>query len=880
MQTLPLPTLRRCLMVLLVLAACLQISACSDNDSPDDTVSVLLPDSETDVEATIRRTTNGVPHIASDTLEGVAFGAGYAQAQDNVCLLAESFVKARSERAKFFGPGTDNAHVISDFSYKSLRILSGAENEYVQLSAESTALLDGFTAGYNHYVTSTDAVSYPAPCTSAPWVAPIRPQDLLAYYRIVGQYASGNSLVGAPLTFAVPPGVDVAPATVTDSASSSISTDHIEPWENVLDDLQQQAPENLSVHDSDYGSNAWGIGRDLSENGRGALLANPHFPYTGVRRFYQMHMSVPGYLDVNGAGLLGTALPLIGFNQNLGWSHTVSTSRRLTFYELTLKQDDDLVYIKDGQEVPITSETYQVEVANGTATPTVLEREFYYSEYGPMVSADVLSNGALGPWGTERRAYTYRDANASLVNFLDTWLGMSRASNLAQFEQVFRECGQTRWTNTTYADDQGNAFYIDSSAVPDLSDEALAILDSKRNASPEFNAFFEQGLTLLNGSTSRDDWLASGCGGIVPFEKRPKLVRSDFVQNSNDSYWSTNPAQPLTGFSPLFGSEQTSLSARTRLGLTMVQNPDDSGFADAAPGGQDARFGAEDLINVIYNNRSYFAETLLPELRARCLLIGTEAVNLSSGSSRSVDQACSVLATWDGVYNVDSIGAHVFRVFMGQYAGQLGEDYTVPFSADDPVNTPSTPDSANRGSADDTMLGALARAAELLESASVPYQAPLGDVQRIQKSGGALPGGTAVELGGSIAWHGATGFPDGGFNAIGAAGQPVAEDTLFPRIPQPTLAGSGGLSVNPDVFWRIDRGTSWHFGLEFDDDGPRAFGLLSYSQSSDPASPYFNDQSIRYSEKNYRPLLFTDADIDANLLQGGMVELVGARVVK
>jgi len=202
---------------------------------------------------------------------------------------------------------------------------------------------------------------------------------------------------------------------------------------------------------------------------------------------------------------------------------------------------------------------------------------------------------------------------------------------------------------------------------------------------------------LLDGSTSRDDWLASGCGGIVPFEKRPKLVRGDFVQNSNDSYWSTNPAEPLTGYSPLFGSEETSLSARTRLGLTMVQNPADSGFADTAPAGQDAKFGA---------------------------------------------------------------------------------------------------------------------AAELLESASVPYQATLGDVQRVQKSGGALPGGTAVELGNTIAWHGATGFPDGGFNAIGAVGQAVAEDTLFPRIPQPTLAGSGGLSENPDVFWRIDRGTSWHFGLE------------------------------------------------------------------
>ena len=31
-------------------------------------------------------------------------------------------------------------------------------------------------------------------------------------------------------------------------------------------------------------------------------------------------MTVPGYLNVHGAGLLGTAIPLINFNENLAWS--------------------------------------------------------------------------------------------------------------------------------------------------------------------------------------------------------------------------------------------------------------------------------------------------------------------------------------------------------------------------------------------------------------------------------------------------------------------------------------------------------------------------------------------------------------------------------
>ena len=79
---------------------------------------------------------------------------------------------------------------------------------------------------------------------------------------------------------------------------------------------------------------------------------------------------------------------------------------------------------------------------------------------------------------------------------------------------------------------------------------------------------------------------------------------------------------------------------------------------------------------------------------------------------------------------------------------------------------------------------------------------------RLYKSGGVPSGGTPELLGESIAWHGATSFPDGGFNAIGAVRQSVAEDTLFPRIEQDSLPFIGGLSANPEIFWRIDRCTS------------------------------------------------------------------------
>lgn len=824
--------------------------------------------------ATIRRTTNGIPHISADNLESAAFGMGYSQAQDLVCYLADAFVKARSERARYFGPGPGNIHIINDFSYLAQRIHSGAAAEYAAMSPESRAMVRGFTAGYNKYVRDTAPGDLPPECRNGPWVTEIQPEDLVAHYRIVAQYASGDLFATGAVFIAVPPGVDPNPAPMAQVVEADVLA--------TIEDTAQHA--RLAAARSDFidtglASNAWGIGSGLSETGRGALLANPHFPYTGVRRFYESQVTVPGLINIRGAGLHGTPIPLIGFNENLGWSHTVSTSRRFTLYELTLKDGDPLTYIKAGVEKPITVETFEIEVNVGAPQTVRFARNFYFSEYGPMLAADAVTGGGLSAWGGpgtlgQPAAYSYRDANADTNNLLDTWLRMGQASDVNELFAVFQDCHSTLWVNTTGTDNQGNAFYIDSSSVPYLSPIALGVIAAKRQASASYNQLFNAGLTLLDGNNIRDDWVQGQCNGLTPFSQKPKLVRDDFVQNSNDSYWSTNIDAPLEGFSPLYGPERSALNPRTRIGLTMLQNPTDPGFAAGAPAGQDGLFGAEELYGVIVNNRSWYAEEFLDELRARCTAAGATEVNLPGGGSRSVASACAVLADWDGVYDIDSVGAHVFRVFVVDYRSKFGTHLTEPFDPADPVGTPGVPAPLDAGDiANDPMLVSLAAGLDRLDLGGIDYDARLGDVQYFQPSGGAPPGGTPMDLGPSFPWHGGDGSLDGAFNAIGVVNQNTAEDTLLPRVNPPQIPSTAGLSATPGQGWRIARGTSWHFGLEFTDQGPRGFGLVSYSQSVDPDSPFFNDQNTRHSDKNPRPLLFTEAEIAANLLPGGEITI-------
>ena len=79
------------------------------------------------------------------------------------------------------------------------------------------------------------------------------------------------------------------------------------------------------------------------------LLGNPHFPWTGTNRFWQLHQTIPGQLDVMGATGGLSPLVSIGFNKDVAWTHTVDYASRFTLYELKLNPNNPLQYEYDGE---------------------------------------------------------------------------------------------------------------------------------------------------------------------------------------------------------------------------------------------------------------------------------------------------------------------------------------------------------------------------------------------------------------------------------------------------------------------------------------------------------------------------------------------------
>jgi acyl-homoserine lactone acylase PvdQ len=140
-------------------------------------------------EATIRRTSYGIPHIAATDLASLGFGEGYAQAEDHLCTIDDQVVRRRGERAKYFGRGEGDRHVLSDIAAKAMRAREDADSGRAAEPQEVRDWLGGFVAGYNLYLERTGRDALPGWCRGQDWVFPITPADLALEYTADGPRA-------------------------------------------------------------------------------------------------------------------------------------------------------------------------------------------------------------------------------------------------------------------------------------------------------------------------------------------------------------------------------------------------------------------------------------------------------------------------------------------------------------------------------------------------------------------------------------------------------------------------------------------------------------------------------------------------------------------
>jgi acyl-homoserine-lactone acylase len=76
-----------------------------------------------------------------------------------------------------------------------------------------------------------------------------------------------------------------------------------------------------------------------------------------------------------------------------------------------------------------------------------------------------------------------------------------------------------------------------------------------------------------------------------------------------------------------------------------------------------------------------------------------------------------------------------------------------------------------------------------------------------------------------------------------------------------------GYRPSADTLWVANRGDAWILAVEFGRDRPRAYSVLAYGQSDDPASPHFADQAAMFARGQLKPVAFTEEEIARDLIR-------------
>jgi acyl-homoserine-lactone acylase len=277
--------------------------------------------------------TYGVPHIFSNTSQGLFRMFGWAQMQSHANLLLRLYGQARGRAAEYWG----SDYTESDQWVHQMGIPERSQVWYGAQTPEFRQYLDAFAAGINAY-----AAAHPEEIEDdLESVLPVTATDVLAHSQRVLNF-----------TFVVnPPELEALLA-------------EVEPGEPL------------------GGSNGWAIAPSHSASGNAMLLANPHLPWSDLFLWYEAQMTAPG-IDAYGATLVGIPVLAIAFNDNMGWTHTVNTYDGWDAYALMLAENG---YRFDGQVHPFESEVQTLKIKQADGSWQEQNITIQRSVHGPVVA--------------------------------------------------------------------------------------------------------------------------------------------------------------------------------------------------------------------------------------------------------------------------------------------------------------------------------------------------------------------------------------------------------------------------------------------------------------------------------------------------------------
>lgn len=519
----------------------------------------------------------GIPHIFAHTEPDLFWAYGWSQARSHANLILRCYGESRGRAAEYWG----ESQLKNDLWMWTNRVPVRAEVWLEQQSPDFRKNLEAFVQGFNSW-----AIKHPELIAEeVRIVLPVAPVDVLAHALRVIHYRF------------------VASQTLAEGVMMRASA----------------------------GSSAWALGKSKTVSGHGILLANPHLEWSGMYTFFEAHLVGP-HVNAYGVTLVGLPVPVIAFNENLGWTHTVNSFDGSDLYALTPCNEG---YAWNGGSRAFVQHTTSIKIKQTDGSFRVHRWVVQYSEHGPVISETGKPTVALRVAGLDR------------PGMLQQWWDMAKCHSLEQFETVLRRL-QIPIFSILYADRAGHVLHLFGGCTP-----------VRPAGSYNWSG-------IVPGISDATLW-----SRVHEYDDLPKVVDppSGWLQNTNDPPWSTTIPAAIDSrtFPEYLAARQIhpAVLFRTISSLRLLSVPGDS-----------HRWSLEEVIHRKHSTRMELADHLLDETLKL----------LENTANPILQRARQVLSQWDRCANADSRGAVLFVQFARELMKQ--DRFRIPWNLSEPLTTP------------------------------------------------------------------------------------------------------------------------------------------------------------------------------------------------
>ena len=463
----------------------------------------------------------GVPHIFASSEEDAFRALGYVTARDRLFQMELQTLAAAGRLTELVGPKAIDA----DRRTRSLGLPWGAERKYAAYDRSSPGFraMTAYADGVNAWISSMKRQDMPIEyrlLRAAPFKwEPIYSLNFFSRMaltlgfndaslkRLAAQAKVGRAAadalfpVNSPIQEPVQPNGLNAPrfdlaAIPPPGAPDSAAMLALNARLSVIAALGA----TKSNADGDgIGSNNWAVAPKRTAAGHALLAGDPHLDLTLPSIWYEMHIVVPGRLDVAGVGFPGVPGVIIGFNRDVAWTFTNTGSDVNDYYNEVV---DDSVrpsrYRLDGtwRSLEKRVESYRDKRGAVIRTDTL-----YFTHRGPMTKQG-------GKWVSMR--WTAYEPSSEEDNFLKA----SHARNASQWLDAMSSFAVPT-QNGLVADRSGNIAIRSAGHYPVRPGDG-------------------SGDVIRDGSSSASDWL-----GYLSVSKYP------FAMNPAQGYLASANQQPV-----------------------------------------------------------------------------------------------------------------------------------------------------------------------------------------------------------------------------------------------------------------------------------------------------------------------------------------------